>query len=220
MGIGTKTFYLLVIYILCAGLTPAQAAGFDGRNVILLPKSGGNGQPRTLDDIKKEQEEIKKQQKKADPKKPIENNNVVIQPGNQSPIPNSAVSLPEARGAAESKPLTKNEMALNNAYASHLFASICSQNYRDELAPRSEKNLDMKRMWADIQKSCKCLSDQVLAKVPAPELSDYVMFNYGWQPVDGSNDPEYVEYDKSGRADAISDITSNQLIRKKCGFLN
>ena len=220
MDIGKKTFYLIVIIVVCAGLTPARAASFDGRNVILLPRSNDGGHPRTLDEIKKEQEDAKKKKNANGAKSPISNDNITILPNAASPAGQSAVLLPSNRDTLNNKPLTKNETALNNAYAGHLFSSICSQNYRDEVAPRSEKNLDLKLMWSDIQKSCKCLSDQVLAKIPAAELSDYVMFNYGWQPIDGSNDPEYVEYDKSGRADAISDITSNQLIRKKCGFLN
>jgi len=213
MGFKKPFLYLLA---LCFFFLSGQviAATYDPRAVILLPKSGGNDGPRTLEDIKKQQEEAKKQKKSG-------RNNITVLPDQTPPAGGvrAPVILPNAPVGGQ-KELTKNEAALSSAYAAHLYTSICSQNYRDELAPRSEKNLDMNRMWADIQASCKCLSNQILAAVPAAELSDYVMFNHGWQPPSGTQDAEYLAYDESNRSEAVSQIISNQQIRKKCGFLN
>jgi len=118
-----------------------------------------------------------------------------------------------------SKAPSGNAQTMTNAYASHMYSSICAQNYRESLAPKTEEGLNMQKMWADVQASCKCMSNQILSVVPATDLADYVMYNYSAQQP-GTNATEKENYYASARSNQIDALVINDQLRKKCGFIN
>ncbi|PZP53159.1 MAG: hypothetical protein DI586_11335 [Micavibrio aeruginosavorus] len=198
----------IILFLLCLS-SPVQAQIYEPGTGILLPK-------RQRD---KQAEENEKKQKRNAPIQRLNNNNndttivkkgAIIQPNRQGPL----VIQPD-----NTMNKSNDALKLTNAYAAHLYTSVCSQEYRDSLVSFTEQNLDRRKMWADIQVSCKCLTNEIISVIPATELSDYVMYTRGAQASE-QMDPNTASYYASGKANQIMQLSSNQLVRKKCGFLN
>lgn len=193
----------LVFLILVIMGSPVLAEIYQPGTGILLPSK------------RQSRDEKPKIQKNSNNSGPavIKNGQVIVQPQSQIQPQNPVII-----GKPQNNQDADKNAQLTAAYATHLFTSICAQEYREALAPKSEKNLDMKKMWSDVQASCKCLSTQVLSVVPASDFADYVMFNHGAQNF-SKPDPELAAYLKTGRSNQISDLVQNGELRKKCGFL-
>ena len=186
----------------------ALADNYDPSSVILL-KHNDNGGLKTIQQKIDESKQRQEQQKK-NPDNGLNNPNIILPESNPTPT----VTVTKNKTSSTDAQLT-------SAYASLVYMSVCSDKYRDELAPKTEKNLDTQRMWADIQTSCKCLTDQILAQVQPADLTDYVMYNYGQHnPSDDDLDDDvYSEFRSSDANKHISDMSVNPDIRAKCGFL-
>lgn len=180
---------------------PGLAQNYAPGSVILLKKNDSQGL-RTPEQVI---EENKSKTAKQAPKTSAVNKNITI-------------VRPETPQILSGGQATKQDAA-SAAYASNIYSSICAQNYRDAIAPKTEKNLNAQKLWADIQASCKCMSNEILSRAAPDELADYVMYNYGFQD-DKKPDAEYNAYFSSNKSDQISTLTINPQLRKKCGFVN
>lgn len=187
-------------FLLCA--VSAQAQTFEQGTGILLPK--------------------KKEAKKDEP---VRKPNITILNNNDGPkvLDKGKLAQPGGGSAIVVNPKQNDKgggsgQRMTDAYAAHLYTGVCSQQYRETIAPKSEKNLNMQKLWNDVQTSCKCMSQQILSVTGASELADYVMYNYSGDP---KNKPslEKENYLKSGQTEKIQNLALNGELRKKCGFL-
>ncbi len=200
-----KKTTLIVLLFLIWG-SPAMAEIYEPGTGILLPK-------------RKQDKQNEENQKRNQPVQKLNNRNsdtkivkdgAVVQPNQSAPL----IVQP-----SRSNNTSDNAQKLTNAYAAHLYTGVCSQEYRDSLAAFTEPNLDRRKMWADIQASCKCLTNEIMTEVPATDLADYVMYTQGAQK-DTQLAPEVASYYTSGKSGQIQQLSLNGQIRKKCGFLN
>lgn len=205
MAIQKYLIGILAFSIILTGSALTQAQNYDPSSVILLKKRD-EGKLKTPEQVLEEQ---KKSQEK--PKTLPSNNNITA-------VPNSG-SLVVNPGLGQGNQTDQKTQQMNAAYASHLYTGICSQEYRNRAAPKTEKNLNTQKMWSDIQASCKCLSTEILAQVPPDSLLDYVMFNYGYQD-DKKPNPQMAQFNQTPQSSTIGTLTANQALRTKCGFLN
>ena len=200
MNFKIKTIiFILLLFISCEA---ARAEIYEPGRGILLPKRerGDNNRKNTIQSLP--------QPNKAPA---VVNKNGIVLPKTNSGQ-NPVIIQPQNRRTDDAA------QKLTSAYASHLYTSVCAQDYRDSLAPLSEPNINRQKMWTDIQASCKCLSSELLSVVPAPDLADYVMYNYGAPSAqDNAQSSAYYSSQKSERIDLMS---ANAQLRKKCGFLN
>ncbi len=195
----------VILFLLCLSV-PVQAEIYEPGTGILLPK-------------RKQDKEQEKSQNRNQPVQKLNNRNsdtkivkdgAVVQPNQSAPL----IVQP-----SRSNNISDNAQKLTNAYAAHLYTGVCSQEYRDSLAAFTEPNLNRRKMWADIQTSCKCLTNEIMTVVPATDLADYVMYTQGAQNA-SQLAPEVASYYTSGKSGQIQQLTLNGQIRKKCGFLN
>ncbi len=110
----------------------------------------------------------------------------------------------------------KNEKVAE-AYAHHLFTSMCAQNYRNEFPVSTLNAADKAQLNNHTKGACDCMYDRINDDVEAPDIADYVMYTYGPHPPTGI-DPEALQYYGSERVKKIGILWSDKPLLKKCGF--
>lgn len=195
--------YSLGILILsfCTSVLPVHAETYEPGRGILLPK---RNQDKPIDISPNKDQTIMKVKRNQSGPAIIDKG--ILAPQGRGPL---VVQLSQKTDGTAQK--------LTSAYASHVYSSFCSQEYRDRMVTKTEKNINRKKMMGDIQASCKCLANEILSVVPAGDLADYVMYNYGDQSTEDS--PESAAYFSSPKSDRISQLSLNAQARAKCGFL-
>lgn len=118
--------------------------------------------------------------------------------------------------------MTKAEQAANEkmaeAYSHHLFISMCAQNYRNEFPVNTLSSADKAQVNAHTQGACECLYDRVSKDTEPDEVTNYVMYTYGPQSVNGKPDPEALQYYGSKEVQKIGVFWRDKPLLKKCGF--
>lgn len=103
------------------------------------------------------------------------------------------------------------------AYAQHLFVSMCANNYRGEFPVSTLSAADKAQLNAHTEGACECFYDRVEKVTEPSEVTDYVMYVYGVHPT-GGVDPDAMAYFSAKQPHKIGELWQDKSLTKKCGF--
>lgn len=109
---------------------------------------------------------------------------------------------------------------LSKVYAEHIYTSMCSQSYKGQFATGKLSGVQASQLNSHTGEACKCLYGEIEKKVPATDITDYVMYVHGSKPSRDKETKGAMSYNNSAKIKIIGEIMSDKAVRKKCGFIN
>lgn len=144
---------------------------------------------------------------------------LAVEKGNHPPVTPQGNTdkhvAPVGRPAAE---ITEAQR-IGDAYAVHLYTSVCVQNYQYRFPLFRMKGEQRAQFYKLAPKACRCMAEEALKVGSGANLVDYVMYFYGQKPSLDQFSPEAKAYMTTEGYLAVGDVENDPGVLKKCGFI-
>lgn len=124
--------------------------------------------------------------------------------------------------ASNPKQLSAKELEMakqmNVAYAQHLYSSTCMDRQKSFFLPKGLTPDEQAKRNKGFQKSCDCLSGEVIKATSPNDVIDYITQTNGATLPNPSEDDKEIQVDETAEYTKIRKMSYDSDARRKCGF--